>query len=285
MTVVDSAPQLTPGASGRMAAGVAGGLAGGVVFGVVMQLGGTLPMVAQLVGRESLLVGWTVHMSIAAFVGLTFALIFGFFAVGPPVSTLLGAFYGLIWWVLGGLTLMPLRLGLGLFVFDSTAWESLLGHLAYGCVLGVLYVAVGHLLLGVSARRRGGTVPALPPPDPGAPAAAAPAAGQVAAPAAPPPPAGLLGTSQPAALPLERRPAPAPSAQPSILEFVLPPAEAGPPPPAAPAAADLAALSQPEPWAPWQHASPPDAPDSTSGRPDGGQTPGLKPWEVRQHRG
>ena len=48
--------------------------------------------------------------------------------------------YGAIWWVLGGLTLMPLRLGSGLFVINTTAWQSLAGHLIYGLILGIAYV-------------------------------------------------------------------------------------------------------------------------------------------------
>lgn len=320
MAVVDDAPpRLTPRLSGRMAAGVAGGLAGGVVFGVVMQLGGSIPMVAQLVGRESWVAGWAVHMSIAAFVGLTFALIFGSFAVGLSVSTLLGSFYGLIWWVLGGLTLMPLRLGSGLFVFDSTAWESLVGHLAYGCALGALYAVVGHLWLGARRRRDAVPAPAASPADSaasslGEPSPAAPGFGPsgfgppgsagpgLAAPStaasgalptpSPPPLAarsGLLG-SPPVALPLERRTPPTSTGQPSILEFVLPPVDTDPaaPPapagPAGPAGPGTAPLPPSVPWAGWQQ---PDlTPDRATPPPDPGPpAPGRKPWEVRQHRG
>lgn len=46
--------------------------------------------------------------------------------------------------MLGGLTLMPLQLGLGLFVLDTAAWQSLAGHLAYGLPLGVIYALVGR---------------------------------------------------------------------------------------------------------------------------------------------
>jgi hypothetical protein len=135
-----------PGWFGRIVAGVVGGLAGGAVFGVLMQLTGTIPMIASLVDRESIVVGWAVHMSIAMFVGLTYTLIFGLFTEGLPMSTTLGAFYGIIWWVLGGLTLMPLRLGVGLFVIDTAAWQSLAGHAGYGLVLGAVYAAACRVL-------------------------------------------------------------------------------------------------------------------------------------------
>jgi hypothetical protein len=137
-----------PGWFGRIGAGVAGGLAGGALFGVLMQATGAIPVVASLVDQESIAVGWAVHLGISVAVGATFAIIFGFFAEGVSISMVLGAFYGIIWWVLGGLTLMPMRLGLGLFVFDDTAWQSLAGHLAYGLALGLIYALACHLLAG-----------------------------------------------------------------------------------------------------------------------------------------
>jgi hypothetical protein len=130
-----------------MGAGLAGGFAGGVVFGVLMQVTGMIPAVAQLVDQESIVVGWTVHMGIAMFIGTTYALLFGLPALAPSISMVLGTFYGLVWWVFGGLTLMPLRLGMGLFVLDTAAWQSLAGHAAYGFVLGVVFSVAAVLLI------------------------------------------------------------------------------------------------------------------------------------------
>lgn len=123
----------------RIGSGVVAGLAGGVVFGIMMHLSGALLMVARLVDGQSVLIGWAVHMAISAFVGTTFALIVHPVPRILAVSVLLGGGYGWLWWVLGGLTLMPLRLGMGLFVFNADAWRSLAGHLAYGLVLGAVF--------------------------------------------------------------------------------------------------------------------------------------------------
>jgi hypothetical protein len=182
---VDAAPP-APGLIARLAGGVAGGLAGGLVFGLLMQVTGVIPIVAQLVARDSLLVGWTVHMSIAAFIGATYALILGPFATALSISTVLGAFYGLVWWVLGGLTLMPLRLGMGLFVFDSAAWQSLAGHFTYGLVLGAAFLVVAQALAGPRTRGRHAAGSAATHPGPGAVArpATLPGPGGVALPAA-----------------------------------------------------------------------------------------------------
>ncbi len=59
-----------------------------------------------------------------------------------------GAAYGLVWWVLGPLLLMPAGMGMPLLNVDATAWQSLLGHLMFGLVLGTVAV--------LAARRAGG---------------------------------------------------------------------------------------------------------------------------------
>jgi hypothetical protein len=174
--VADDTPDLGPGLIGRLVAGVAGGLAGGLVFGVLMQMTGGIPMVAALLDQESMVVGWAVHLGIGVFVGVTFALLFGVFAVTLSMSTALGVFYGLMWWVLGGLTLMPLRLGQGLWVFDTAAWQSLAGHIAYGLTLGLGYTLTAQLLVRqpVAASSVEPLPPPLPPPPAPAPAPVAP---------------------------------------------------------------------------------------------------------------
>jgi hypothetical protein len=63
--------------SGKFVGGVVGGLIGGLVFGIMMAMMGMIPMIASLVGSQSPLVGWLVHLAISAFIGLTFALLLG----------------------------------------------------------------------------------------------------------------------------------------------------------------------------------------------------------------
>jgi hypothetical protein len=140
MAVTEGHGKVGMGLACRVGGGVLGGLTGGVAFGLIMQWLGWLPTVAKLAEGDSLFVGWCVHMAIAAFVGATYAVIFGFMAEALAASAVLGLMYGAIWWVLGGLTLMPLRLGWGLFVINTTAWQSLAGHLIYGLILGIAYV-------------------------------------------------------------------------------------------------------------------------------------------------
>jgi uncharacterized membrane protein YagU involved in acid resistance len=126
-------------------AGVYAGLVGGAVFGALMGMMGMLPMVAGLVGSSSALVGLAVHLVVSAIIGVGFALTVGSIVRTTAGTTLSGVGYGLLWWFLGPVTLMPLMLGMGLGARWSAAGlgqalPSLLGHLIYGFALGVTYV-------------------------------------------------------------------------------------------------------------------------------------------------
>lgn len=122
-----------------------GGVAGGLVFGAMMAMMGMMAMIAKLVGSDSVVVGWLVHLIISAIIGLTFAWWFG----GKVDSFAAGAKYGLlqgfIWWILGPLVVMPLMLGMGIQINNALATNnllSLMGHLIYGIILGLVFTAV-----------------------------------------------------------------------------------------------------------------------------------------------
>ncbi len=52
--------------------------------------------------------------------------------------------YSIVWWVLGALILMPLGLGMTqmVLVIGGPQWMSLMGHMIYGLVTGLLLVAL-----------------------------------------------------------------------------------------------------------------------------------------------
>jgi uncharacterized membrane protein YagU involved in acid resistance len=116
-----------------------GGLAGGLVFGILMHTTDVIPMVAQLVGSDSIPVGWIVHLAISSFIGASFAILLGSLAKTLISSALIGMAYGVVWWVLGALIIMPAQLGMPVSEVNTTAWQSLMGHLLYGLVLGVVF--------------------------------------------------------------------------------------------------------------------------------------------------
>lgn len=126
----------------RVTAGVAGGAAGGLVFGMLMAMMGMLPVVASLVGSNSAAVGFGVHMVISVLIGLGLTVPFSRFLHSYGRGIVTGLAYGVVWWVLGGLLLMPAALGMAVFTLDMSAVASLMGHLVYGLVLALVAVPI-----------------------------------------------------------------------------------------------------------------------------------------------
>jgi uncharacterized membrane protein YagU involved in acid resistance len=126
--------------------GVVAGLIGGSVFGVMMASMGMLPMVAQMIGAENPMIGFVLHLLISAVIGGTYGVIAPRLPAGWPVVVAAGIVYGIIWWVLGALIIMPLVLGMGEMVLQvgEMQWMSLVGHIAFGVVTAVLYTLIAQ---------------------------------------------------------------------------------------------------------------------------------------------
>jgi uncharacterized membrane protein YagU involved in acid resistance len=123
--------------------GAAASLAGGLLFSLVMVATGFLPQVASLVGGSSPALGFVVHMGISALVGMSYGVLFGYEAPDFGSSVAWGLVYGLVWWFLGPLTLMPILLG-GQFTWTTgaaaVALPSLIGHLIYGAATACTFL-------------------------------------------------------------------------------------------------------------------------------------------------
>jgi hypothetical protein len=113
--------------------------------------GGSMPMmamVAMVVKSESILVGWLYHLFNSAVIGALFGAILGRRVVDRRSALVFGAVWGVVWWVLGGLILMPLALGMNPFApllmppMRPVAAGSLVGHLVYGLILGFVYASM-----------------------------------------------------------------------------------------------------------------------------------------------
>ena len=91
-------------------------------------------------GPSSAWVGFVVHMMISGAIGGTFGAVVDLSGLRANVGA--GLAYGIMWWVLGPLTLMPAFMGMGFGVnwnvaAISEAIPSLVGHLVFGVILGV----------------------------------------------------------------------------------------------------------------------------------------------------
>lgn len=122
--------------------GTKAGVIAGVAFGALMGMMGMLPMVAKLLGGSSVLFGFVLNLVFSAIIGGLFGLFLGHMALEKGKGILLGLVYGLVWWFLGPLIIMPVWLGMGLQLTAkgmTMALPSLWGHLLYGFMLGLVY--------------------------------------------------------------------------------------------------------------------------------------------------
>ncbi len=134
-----------PALPGKLIAGAVAGLVGGVLFGILMGMMGMLPMVAGLIRSDNAVVGFIVHMVLSAIIGAGFGLVFGARALDFQSGGLWGAVYGVIWWILGPLLIMPILLGMGPqfgMALTMPMLMSLVGHLIYGVATGLVYPVV-----------------------------------------------------------------------------------------------------------------------------------------------
>lgn len=125
-----------------LSTGAVAGIIGGIPFGMMMGMMGMLPMIGMLAGVNSAFAGMLVHAAISAVTGA----VYGSFAPRLPqtwrIAALAGLVYGMIWWVLGALVLMPALLGMpqNILVIGMTQWLSLMGHMVFGIVLSLSFL-------------------------------------------------------------------------------------------------------------------------------------------------
>jgi uncharacterized membrane protein YagU involved in acid resistance len=123
--------------------GAVASLAGGLLFSLVMLVTGVLPQIANLVGGSSPVLGFVVHMGISTLIGMSYGVLFGHEAPDLGSGIVWGLTYGLVWWFVGNLTLLPILLG-GQFVWTTEAaaagLPSLVGHLIYGAATACAFL-------------------------------------------------------------------------------------------------------------------------------------------------
>ncbi len=128
--------------------GTLAGIAGGWAFGKWMEQVNFFPLIAGLVGSTSKMIGESLHFLFAVIIGISFAFLFQREARGYGSSMACGTAYGIFWWFLGPLTLLPLwsRSPMDWSTNHAQAlFGSLIGHIVYGVIVGLLYAAVDRL--------------------------------------------------------------------------------------------------------------------------------------------
>src|ERR1700746_960193 len=130
---------------------VAGGLAGtpgGVIFGRWMSEGDFFPLLAGFGDLQARTTTLTLHFGVALVIGATFGMLFQRDIRGYGSSMGWGLGYGIFWWFLGQLTLLPVAARIPLdwsAEHGSELFGSLVGHILYGLILGVSYATLDRV--------------------------------------------------------------------------------------------------------------------------------------------
>lgn len=128
----------------RVGKAVVAGLAGTAAMTMLMLVAPSMGMPPMNIGAMlgsvmggNVALGWAAHVMIGAVLGLLYAAIFAARLPGSPGVR--GALFSLLPWLMAQLVVMPM-MGAGLFSGSPlAAGGSLMGHLAYGLVLGLVY--------------------------------------------------------------------------------------------------------------------------------------------------
>jgi hypothetical protein len=125
--------------------GAAASLVGGTLFTTVLLATGSLQEMANVFGRSSLAFGAIVNMIVSAFIGISYGLLFRHEAPDAASAVAWGLVYGLLWWFIGPMTLLPILLG-GTFSWTigtaAALLPSLVGHLIYGAATAVTFLTL-----------------------------------------------------------------------------------------------------------------------------------------------
>lgn len=130
-------------------AGMIAGILGAIVMGALMTMEMTPVLenaIPAMYGLEGGTVGWTIHVAHGAVLGVVFAAVF-VAANRPspslPIGAAAGVAYGVVVWGALAVIVMPIWLsavGFGMAPdVPNVNTTSLVGHLAYGLVLGIAY--------------------------------------------------------------------------------------------------------------------------------------------------
>jgi uncharacterized membrane protein YagU involved in acid resistance len=133
---------------------VAGGFAGtlaGLIFSRWVASGDYFPLLAGYgelhVARSAIIL---LHFGVALWIGVTFGILFQRDVRGYGSCMGWGLAYGIFWWFLGQLTLLPLAAHHPLdWSADQGAavFGSLVGHILYGLILGIAYATLDRFWL------------------------------------------------------------------------------------------------------------------------------------------
>jgi uncharacterized membrane protein YagU involved in acid resistance len=130
--------------------GALGGLVGSWIFARGIEAAQFFPLVAGLMGSDTMALGRLLHYTIGTTIGISFGLLFSRDVRRVGSSLVWGLGYGLVWWVVGPMTLLPILLGHE----TQPDWSlsaaqenvpSLVAHMLYGAIVGLFYTLANRV--------------------------------------------------------------------------------------------------------------------------------------------
>lgn len=125
--------------------GIIAGIIAGIVFAFFLLMGGMTETVGAMIGMPTKFGGLLVHAGMSIAAGIGFALVLGWLIHSWLGAVIWGLLFGIGMWFAGPMTLLP-YLSAGVPIFSK--WNmvdvhanmpSLVGHLVFGFVLGIVY--------------------------------------------------------------------------------------------------------------------------------------------------
>lgn len=139
----------------RVQAGALAGLAGGLVCAWALTSQGQTAEWAVLFGSSGRAEMLAVHLGLSVSLGVAYGSIFGAEQSAEAASLSTGIVFGLLWWMIGPLTLLPILVGQEpLWSVSGIAelFHGLVGALVFGAVTGLAFHFLGCRM---AARRQG----------------------------------------------------------------------------------------------------------------------------------
>lgn len=146
----------------NIVAGTAGGLVGGILLALSLQVAGRIHTAGRIVGAEGAAAGWATLVVVGLLLGILYAFVLGRISHTWVTGLGVGAAYGVVWWVLGTLIILPLAIGQAMFAITASTAANFVGYLLLGIAIGVVYTA---MTAGADEGPRTGT-PESPTSDP-----------------------------------------------------------------------------------------------------------------------
>ena len=131
--------------------GAIAGIVGGLFFASALQAKGMMSDTAGLIGLTLIHSGLGVHLAVSALAGAGYGALFRYQSGAYAAAISTGVIYGLIWWILGPLTLSPILMGQGpswSLAEAGASFLNLTGHILFGGITGLSF----HILVAAYER-------------------------------------------------------------------------------------------------------------------------------------